>query len=73
MKNIVIYLLYKILEVMEGDVEMVDFFFYRVIDGHRTCNPENNELPLVPKRFIQSVSEMLEKEGLDLDGKPIIK
>ena len=54
-----------------GENEMVDFFFYRVIDGKRTCNPENKSLKMVPARFVDAVTEMLTAEGLDLDGKPI--
>lgn len=52
---------------------MVDFFFYRVIDGKRTCNPENKSLKMVPKNFVNAVVEMLTAEGLDLDGKPVPK
>ena len=67
------HLAYKILEKTErgGENEMVDFFFYRVINGKRTCNPENKSLKMVPARFVDAVTEMLTAEGLDLDGKPI--
>lgn len=55
----------------EGGEEMVDFYFYRVIDAKRTCNPENTELKMIPERFVEPVTAMLTAEGLDLDGKPV--
>lgn len=72
MKDLILTLLYKLIELLEGGGEdMVDFFFYRVIDGHRTCNPENKKLRMVPARFVEAVTAMLIAEGLDLDGRPV--
>lgn len=73
MKDLILTLLYKLVELLEGGEDMVDFFFYRVIDGHRTCNPENKKLRMVPARFVEAVTAMLIAEGLDLDGRPVEK
>lgn len=50
---------------------MVDMYLALVINGRRTCNPENKSVPLVPTNYRSIVLKELEALGLDADGKPI--
>ncbi|NLY20142.1 MAG: hypothetical protein GXZ08_02510 [Tissierellia bacterium] len=49
---------------------MLDMYVGLVINGRRTCNEENKEVTLVPKKWRPLVMADLEALGLDADGNP---
>lgn len=50
---------------------MEKLYFDLVVNGRRTCNKENKEVPMVPEKHLAAVLAMLEKDGRDADGKKI--
>ena len=46
-------------------------YFELVINGMRTCDENNKTLPMVHKKHLAAVLEMLKKDGRDANGKKI--
>lgn len=52
----------------KGEIEMLDMYIGLVVAGRRTCNEENKQVTLVPKKWRDLVLADLEALGLDADG-----
>lgn len=51
---------------------MERLYFDLVVDGRRTCNPENHKVKQVPENLRSKVLALLEADGRDADGKKIL-
>ena len=50
---------------------MIEMYYNLVINGRRTCDEGNPDVPLVPASIRKDVLALLTERGYDANGKPI--